>query len=68
MNLVELPAGTFTNRELERLMAYRAAVAAGFYSDWDGIADPAGGPDAAAAPDINVPSAEADAGAEPPAH
>jgi hypothetical protein len=41
MNLVELPTGTFTKRELERLIAYRAAVAAGFYTDQDGSADPA---------------------------
>jgi hypothetical protein len=30
--------GTFTNHELARLVAYRAAVAAGFYTDWDGSA------------------------------
>src|SRR5258708_2971312 len=30
--------GTFTKPELERLAAYRAAVAAGFYTDWDGSA------------------------------
>ena len=36
MHLVEQPNGTFTTQELERLAAYRAAVAAGFYSDWDG--------------------------------
>ena len=29
-------SGTFTTQELERLAAYRAAVAAGFYTDWDG--------------------------------
>ena len=39
MNLVELPNGTFTKRELERLIAYRAAVAAGFYTDQDGSLD-----------------------------
>jgi hypothetical protein len=27
---------TFTTQELARLAAYRAAVAAGFYTDWDG--------------------------------
>ena len=36
MNLVELPNGTFTKREVERLIVYRAAVAAGFYTDQDG--------------------------------
>ncbi len=41
MNLVELPNGTFTKRELERLIVYRAAVAAGFYTDQDGGADTA---------------------------
>lgn len=43
MNLVdyEYANGTFTKRELERLIAYRAAVAAGFYTDQDGSADPA---------------------------
>ena len=39
MNLVELPSGTFTKRELERLIVYRAAVAAGFYTDQDGSVD-----------------------------
>ena len=29
---------TFTRSELARLAAYRAAVAAGFYTDWDGSA------------------------------
>ena len=29
---------TFTTTELARLSAYRAAVAAGFFSDWDGSA------------------------------
>jgi hypothetical protein len=37
MQLVEQqPAGSFTTQELARLAAYRAAVVAGFYSDWDG--------------------------------
>jgi hypothetical protein len=36
MYLVEPAEGTFTKQELARLRAYRAAVAAGFYSDWDG--------------------------------
>jgi hypothetical protein len=36
MHLVERPNGTFTNQEFARLAAYRAAVAAGFYTDWDG--------------------------------
>jgi hypothetical protein len=40
MNLVEYANGTFTKRELERLIAYRAAVAAGFYTDQDGSVDP----------------------------
>jgi hypothetical protein len=40
MQLVDPPAdGTFTTQELTRLAAYRAAVAAGFYTDWDGSAD-----------------------------
>jgi hypothetical protein len=30
------PNSTFTAPELARLAAYRAAVAAGFYTDWDG--------------------------------
>jgi hypothetical protein len=39
MHLVDPPlAGTFTTQELARLEAYRAAVAAGFYTDWDGSA------------------------------
>jgi len=43
MNLVdyEFANGTFTKRELERLLVYRAAVAAGFYTDQDGSADSA---------------------------
>jgi hypothetical protein len=41
MELVERVNGTFTKRELERLIAYRAAVAAGFYTDQDGSADTA---------------------------
>jgi hypothetical protein len=39
MNLVDRADGTFTNQELKRLAAYRAAVAAGFYTDWDGSAE-----------------------------
>jgi hypothetical protein len=39
MHLVDPAQGTFTTTELERLAAYRAAVAAGFYSDWDGSAE-----------------------------
>jgi hypothetical protein len=40
MHLVDqqLTSSTFTTTELARLAAYRAAVAAGFYSDWDGSA------------------------------
>jgi len=39
MHLVDQPPkGTFTTAELARLAAYRAAVAAGFYTDWDGTA------------------------------
>jgi hypothetical protein len=38
MQLVDRPNGTFTNHELARLVAYRAAVTAGFYTDWDGSA------------------------------
>ncbi len=40
MELVEYANGTFTKRELERLIAYRAAVAAGFYTDQDDSVDP----------------------------
>ncbi|HET6318342.1 MAG TPA: hypothetical protein VFG86_17955 [Chloroflexota bacterium] len=36
MNLVDHDSSTFTTAELQRLAAYRAAVAAGFYTDWDG--------------------------------
>jgi hypothetical protein len=32
------PTGTFTTQEIARLAAYRAAVIAGFYTDWDGSA------------------------------
>jgi hypothetical protein len=40
MNLVDSDTtSTFTTQELERLGAYRAAVAAGFYTDWDGSAE-----------------------------
>jgi hypothetical protein len=39
MHLVEPANGTFTTQELERLTAYRSAVAAGFYTDWDGSAE-----------------------------
>lgn len=38
MQLVDQPNGTFTTAELVRLAAYRAAVQAGFYTDWDGSA------------------------------
>jgi hypothetical protein len=38
MHLVEPANGTFTKQELARLAVYRAAVAAGFYTDWDGSA------------------------------
>ena len=42
MQLVDHPpttiSSTFTTTELSRLAAYRAAVAAGFFSDWDGSA------------------------------
>ena len=41
MELVDRAYSTFTKRELERLTAYRAAVAAGFYTDWDGSAETA---------------------------
>ena len=36
MHLVDRADSTFTKPELERLTAYRGAVAAGVYSDWDG--------------------------------
>jgi hypothetical protein len=36
MQLVDSANSTFTKPELDRLAAYRAAVTAGFYTDWDG--------------------------------
>jgi hypothetical protein len=36
MHLVERNYSTFTTEELARLAVYRAAVEAGFYTDWDG--------------------------------
>jgi hypothetical protein len=38
MHLVDQQSatGTFTTQEIARLAAYRAAVLAGFYTDWDG--------------------------------
>jgi hypothetical protein len=36
MHLVDTPHGTFTDPELARLAIYKAAVEAGFYTDWDG--------------------------------
>lgn len=37
MHSVERSANsTFTSQELARLAVYRAAVAAGFYTDWEG--------------------------------
>jgi hypothetical protein len=38
MYLVDNDSSTFTSEELARLAAYRGAVAAGFYTDWDGTA------------------------------
>jgi len=39
MHLVDQPStSTFTTQELARLATYRAAVVAGFYTDWDGSA------------------------------
>jgi hypothetical protein len=38
MQLIDRPNGTFTTQEVLRLAAYRAAVAAGFFTDWDGSA------------------------------
>jgi len=65
MNLVELPNGTFTKRELERLIVYRAAVAAGFYTDQDGSADAADTADTVA-PETQPAPLEADATPEAP--
>ena len=56
MELVERVNGTFTKRELERLIVYRAAVAAGFYTDQDGGADTA---------ETAAPNVAAEAGATP---
>src|SRR5437868_15101138 len=39
MTLVDNPVSTFTTQELERLGIYKAAIAAGFYTDWDGTAE-----------------------------
>jgi hypothetical protein len=39
MSAVDHDFGTFTTHELERLRAYKGAVAAGIYSDWDGTSD-----------------------------
>jgi hypothetical protein len=37
MHMVDQPStGTFTTQQYARLAAYRAAVLAGFYTDWDG--------------------------------
>ena len=39
MQVVEPTYSTFTTAQLARLAVYRAAVAAGFYTDWDGSAE-----------------------------
>jgi hypothetical protein len=39
MSPVDPDPRTFTNSELQRLAVYRAAIAAGFYTDWDGSAE-----------------------------
>jgi len=39
MTLVDNGFSTFTSSELERLRAYKGAVTAGVYSDWDGSAE-----------------------------
>jgi hypothetical protein len=39
MSVVDHDFSTFTTHELERLRAYKGAVAAGIYSDWDGSSD-----------------------------
>jgi hypothetical protein len=36
MHLLDRPDSTFTSQEWARLAAYRAAIAAGFFTDWDG--------------------------------
>jgi hypothetical protein len=64
MELVEYANGTFTKRELERLIAYRAAVAAGFYTDQDGSA---GTTETAAPEAASAKPKEAGATPEPPA-
>jgi len=47
MHVVTPAPGTFTPQELERLAVYRAAVAAGFYTDGQAQAtDPAPGDEA----------------------
>jgi hypothetical protein len=38
LTVVDNDSTSFTSTELARLETYRAAVAAGFYSDWDGSA------------------------------
>jgi hypothetical protein len=60
MTLVDRLSSTFTEQELQRLIAYRAAVAAGFYNDWDGSPPPT--------PETEPPLQRDDGGdAEPPA-
>jgi hypothetical protein len=39
MTLLDDRSSTFTSDELARLAAYRDAVTAGFYTDWDGSTD-----------------------------
>jgi len=60
MELIDRAYSTFTTRELERLTAYRLAVAAGSYTDWEGV-EPAAPADA----EDEVPPPEA-TGATPP--
>jgi hypothetical protein len=39
MQLIDPPTGTFTTQEVGRLMVYRAAVASGFFTDWESGAE-----------------------------
>jgi hypothetical protein len=61
MNTVDQRSdSTFTTQELARLAVYRAAVLAGFYSDWDGA------PEEAAPAEPSTPEPRPTSGSETP--
>jgi hypothetical protein len=62
MQFIDPAEGTFTKQELARLAVYRAAVAAGFYTDWDGTGDHT---DAEVLAALGAAEAEAAAGGYP---